>query len=575
MSSLSEIEIFRMNKPVITIQCGNYANYVGAHFWNLQEAGFMYSSKEGGGGDKEAGKEMLEIDNDVLYREGLTNNKEVTYTPRLVAVDLKGSLGSLPECGELYGKNTVPKIGSLSLNWAGGHQVFKEEPHKKNEFRREMDNEVDDEDNEKDIDITMDKEDDTETLYNLEDQVFFWSDFLAARYHPKSVLLCDSFQHLNTTHPFDMWGLGRGAWKDSRGLGEELEDRLRFFAEECDNLGGFQVVADYQDGFGGVSASLLDLLQDEYSNKALLSFPCAPADYSSHSVPEGGARLAGAVLTLSSHLEAGLVTPLSLARDWFPLPGRVTTLPHLTYTSMSHYSTSSVLGLALDTATLPYRRRREAGIQVSPEEISQGLTSHGRKVAALSADIPMDMKGVEYFESDLLSHTTPLLPGYSTPTTKFEMPYTVMVTVRGMKSTALFSKRTSPFQPCPSPSSYLETCIHNTSPASRPAGSFFIKPVSTAKPFPHIFSKKVSGYGSVEKEDRPANVGVNMATVLTSWEAGPSAEAALRSLCSKAGRLSLAKMHRLGESGVENEEWDEAKEKLEEMAECYTETEMY
>ena len=538
----------------------------------------MYSTKKGGGDDKQAENEMLEIDNDVLYREGRTMNKEMTYTPRLVAVDLKGSLGSLPQCGELYGRNTVPKIGSLSMNWAGGHQVFKEEPYKKNEFLREMDNEVNDEDNEKDIDNKMDSEvkDDADTLYNLEDPVSFWSDYLAARFHPKSVLLCDSFQHQNTTHPFDMWGLGRGAWKDSRGLGEELEDRLRFFSEECDNLGGFQVVADYQDGFGGVSASVLDLLCDEYSSKALLSFPCAPAEYSSYSVPEGGARLAGAVLTLASHLEAGVVTPLSLAKDWFPLSGRTTTLPHLTYSGSSHYSTSSVLALAMDTATLPYRRRREAGILVTPGEISQGLASHGRRVAALSADIPLDMKGVEYFESNLLSHTTPLIPGYTptTATTNPDMPYTVVLTVRGLKSSALYSMRTKPFHPCPSPTSYLESCLHNSNPACRPAGSFFIKPVSTAKPFPHIFSKTVNGYGSTSEEERPANVGVSMATVLSSWEAGPTAESALRSLCSKAGRLSLAKVHRLGESGVEGEEWDEAKEKLEELAECYTETEM-
>ena len=27
---------------VVTLQCGNYANYVGAHFWNAQEALFSY-----------------------------------------------------------------------------------------------------------------------------------------------------------------------------------------------------------------------------------------------------------------------------------------------------------------------------------------------------------------------------------------------------------------------------------------------------------------------------------------------------------------------------------------------------
>ena len=102
------------NRPMITLQCGNYANYIGAHFWNLQvaklpvfslysgcslqEAGFVYGGNDGGSG------ELLEVDNDVLFREGLTMKGEVTYTPRLLSVDLQGSLGLLPQCGELYGR---------------------------------------------------------------------------------------------------------------------------------------------------------------------------------------------------------------------------------------------------------------------------------------------------------------------------------------------------------------------------------------------------------------------------------------------------------------------------------------
>ena len=31
-----------MSKPLITIQCGNYSNYLGSHFWNIQESGFVY-----------------------------------------------------------------------------------------------------------------------------------------------------------------------------------------------------------------------------------------------------------------------------------------------------------------------------------------------------------------------------------------------------------------------------------------------------------------------------------------------------------------------------------------------------
>ena len=74
----------------------------------LQEAGFVYGGNEGGAGD------LLEVDNDVLFREGLTMKGEVTYTPRMLSLDLQGSLGLLPQYGELYGRFTddssLPKI---------------------------------------------------------------------------------------------------------------------------------------------------------------------------------------------------------------------------------------------------------------------------------------------------------------------------------------------------------------------------------------------------------------------------------------------------------------------------------
>ena len=83
------------SKPVITIQVGHYANFVGAHFWNCQDLSFNLNKDEN------------ELDHDVLFREGLTlhgghSNNQVTSTPRLVTVDLKGALGSLPEFGDLY-----------------------------------------------------------------------------------------------------------------------------------------------------------------------------------------------------------------------------------------------------------------------------------------------------------------------------------------------------------------------------------------------------------------------------------------------------------------------------------------
>ena len=50
--------------------------------------------------------------------------------------------------------------------------MFKEEPHKQNDFLRGLDREARDETMEKDIDISMDKEEgEGEALYNLDNQV--------------------------------------------------------------------------------------------------------------------------------------------------------------------------------------------------------------------------------------------------------------------------------------------------------------------------------------------------------------------------------------------------------------------
>ena len=73
-------------------------NTAGSNIRISKEAGFVYGGNDGNSG------ELLEVDNDVLFREGLTLKGEVTYTPRLLSLDLQGSLGLLPQCGELYGR---------------------------------------------------------------------------------------------------------------------------------------------------------------------------------------------------------------------------------------------------------------------------------------------------------------------------------------------------------------------------------------------------------------------------------------------------------------------------------------
>ena len=95
-----------MQREIVTIQVGGIANHVGTHWWNLQEAGFIYDP---------ALIALKEVENDILFRQGLTIKGEETYTPRLLLFDVTSSLPSLTEQGVKYGAGvtwtgTVEKI---------------------------------------------------------------------------------------------------------------------------------------------------------------------------------------------------------------------------------------------------------------------------------------------------------------------------------------------------------------------------------------------------------------------------------------------------------------------------------
>jgi hypothetical protein len=51
-----------------------------------------------------------------------------------------------------------------------------------------------------------------------------------------------------------------------------IEENLRFFIEECDQLQGFQLMTDITGGFGGLSAGLMETLRDEFPKTSMITF---------------------------------------------------------------------------------------------------------------------------------------------------------------------------------------------------------------------------------------------------------------------------------------------------------------
>jgi len=546
---------------IITLQCGNYANYVGAHFWNMQEFEFEYSN------DNRQTK-LHTVDHDILYREGLTLDRQVTYTPRLVSIDLKGSLGSLPELGDLYHKNTVPKLESL--NWGGDTAVMKEEPHKRNQFYRDMQGD-DDEDSEKESDDVSGTETETKGrgLYNLDNEVHYWSDYLFARYHPKSVLVMDSFQHMDTTHPFDIFGLGQSVWSDQhQDVGDQIDDRIRYFAEECDSLQGFHLISDSGSAFGGLAAKIHDLLCDDYSSKSVLNVPVSPPTLDEYKFTSCGSRLANSTLSISRLLDGGLVTPLSLASDWFPLHGRTTALKNIDYNPDLLYHSSAILASVLDTITLVYRQKEK---MAALSDVISSLSRGKRSVAAVSTLLPLDVSEVQMFEKDIFTKLTPLLPSTSGFTDQNPRDkYQALLTLRGLLGSNIYSRRSGEYRGAGAPEEYLEYCASQQLQGCSARMLCHAKPLQTIKPFPHVFARNISSDGYNTGFDRPVGEGVNMVPMLTSWNSGPSAAASMTNLGNKSAKLTYGKLPRFLDCGTEQDEWTEAVERIQALAENYT-----
>ena len=61
------------SKQIVTLQCGTYANYIGAHYWNLQEEYIQANQNV----------QQMEINADMLFRQGETQHVSHIFSYRL------------------------------------------------------------------------------------------------------------------------------------------------------------------------------------------------------------------------------------------------------------------------------------------------------------------------------------------------------------------------------------------------------------------------------------------------------------------------------------------------------------
>ncbi|XP_056255645.1 protein misato homolog 1 isoform X1 [Seriola aureovittata] len=568
-------------REVITLQLGHYSNFVGTHWWNLQDASLSYDPET----------PLGEIQNDVVFREGQTLGGHVTYTPRLIAMDLKGSLRTLRQEGSLYdpGKDTS------AVTWREGSlMMHKESPPAKNSFLEDLDKldkgeilaEADFSCSSQpqrsaaaslSVDTVNSRLAQVQKGYRLEGNVKVWSDFLRIHLHPRTISVIHQYNHDGEAHRLEAFGQGEALLQGS--VLEDLEDKLHFFVEECDYLQGFQVLCDMADGFAGLGSKVTEMLLDSYSGRGILTWGLAPVSHPNSTPVKDFYHLLNCTLAtahLSSH--SSFFCPLTLRGGLGRRPPSPTAFPHLNYDPSLWYHSSSVLALALDALTLPYRLRNNSAPMW---QVADTLAVSGRKVVAAYGAVPFPMMHGSSLP-DALSACTDALPWKplsACPESGDGRCYAQWATLKGFEGQRLISdlapgtKPPSPLHSLHSGEDVLGSYIRSFYPTSPLALRLVATPSKLTPPFPQIFPQSLDDQGFLQSQPpplgSPASV-VSSVPVLTSLQSGPVLGSWLSELHRGASTFDIRRVApSFLSQGPEMADYEEALEQLRLLSRCY------
>lgn len=542
-------------REILTFQFGNYSNYIGAHWWNIQESGFKYDISE---------EPSSQIDNDVLYREGQNHKRQTTFTPRLLLVDLDGSLRHLSEDGELY--NDTPQVQKTNpidqikedLEWKESDiEVIESEPLEKHEFQKDLDN----------PEVDLEEKD-----YKLNESVQTWTDYLYTRYHPRTINIIKEYKHSPTSESFDTFSNGTRLWKTEQ-FEDDFADSIRQYVEECDNCQGFQTLFDCHNGYSGLATQCFEYLNDEYSkaNFAVPVFnPKSILFQTADDAMTDSIRLVNTALTYSKLIEqSSMFLPLSTqSRVWRQLvePRK---LPLINYEADNLYQTSAILASFMETISLRYRLK-DAPLSSSLGAFCSDLTNYGRKLNAAALALPFRMGNevdlidcLDKFEGDLFTQLS--------PNCKIGTNYVVQsVCVRGIPKTRLKRPMHQAQQQmkmaayrCDSVSQMFQLYLQCQNHSSMAHVSALEEPMTIATPFPReMLDSSLDSKGFVSGIEVGREKKITSAPTIASVQCSGDIGDTLESLHREAKRIKINKLHRFLDAGLEKDDYEEALESL-------------
>nr|XP_037851621.1 protein misato homolog 1 isoform X5 [Chlorocebus sabaeus] len=556
-------------REVLTLQLGHFAGFVGAHWWNQQDAalGRATDAKESPG----------ELCPDVLYRTGRTLHGQDTYTPRLILMDLKGSLSSLKGEGGLYRDKQL----DAAIAWQGKLTTHKEELCPKNPYLQDFESSqgvlssdgvwrVKSIPNGKGS-PPLTTATTPKPLIPTEASIRVWSDFLRVHLHPRSICMIQKYNHDGEAGRLEAFGQGESVLKEPK-YQEELEDRLHFYVEECDYLQGFQILCDLHDGFSGVGAKAAELLQDEYSGRGIITWGLLPAPYHRGEAQRNIYRLLNTAFGLV-HLAAhsSLVCPLSLGGSLGLRPEPPVNFPYLHYDATLPFHCSAILATALDTVTVPYRL---CSSPVSMVHLADMLSFCGKKVVTAGATIPFPLAPGQSLPDSLMQFggATPWTPLSACGEPSGTRCFAQSVVLRGIDRAC----HTSQLTPGTPPPSSLHACttgeevlaqyLQQQQPRVMSSSHLLLTPCRVAPPYPHLFSS-CSPQGMVL--DGSPKGAVESIPVFGALCSSSSLHQTLEALARDLTKLDLRRWASFMDAGVEHDDVAELLQELQSLAQCY------
>ncbi|KAL5482082.1 hypothetical protein EMCRGX_G022365 [Ephydatia muelleri] len=310
-----------MAKEILSIQCGHLSNLIGAHWWNIQQAECH----------------SQEIQHACMFSEEVNAATGIhTYTPRLLLIDSSGN----GRCGGYHSdEDTTPA-------WDGTVEKHPLEP-KKGLKKCKLDCDID---------------------------AGAWSSVLHVPLSRRSRLI---IPESSVSTAVDFYPFGLQVWEEKK-FQSNVEDTLRYFAEECDSIQGFHLLSDWSTGFGALATCIAELIVDEYASKSIISFPVSSASCADNNVAAVNTCFALDGMVSNTSLVCPMSSSTEAVHPWYSIAGE--------NPRVQSYEASAVVAAGvLDTITLFYR----CVSPLSCASVCAAAGAYGRKLGVLNASLPL------------------------------------------------------------------------------------------------------------------------------------------------------------------------------------------